>query len=286
MSDIADEDLYEELLSRNQFVRLPSSSIRGIHESVIDKEHYEAPGGLESVAYELLNPETQIHFSRHVSEIVREDDSSWRVRYRDHMSDEETTSEKFDKIVLTPPVPQVVDLLKHSDLKVPEVLTQVKYSSRFAVALYPENPNSFLRPKWSCAYTKGKRLVFARFHTRSILLHASVPFTMSHYDDESTDDVVSILSSDFKKYMGWSELPHFSRVKCHRWRYSQTSGIGGAEKGVLEIHPGLLVAGDGILGSNFDRCSKSARDTVELILDDKSSSHYRSSTAHKVSSKY
>ena len=274
-TDIADEELYEELLRTKQFVKLPASSIRGLHNTAIDMDHYEAPEGLSSVARNLVASESELYFSRHVSAIIQ-DEEDWRVKYHDHNDKESTTSEAFDKIVLTPPAPQVVDLLRNSDLHVPKALNEVKYSSRFAVALYPEDPSSFLRPNWSCAYTKGERLVFARFHPRSIVLHASVPFTMSNYE-ESQDKIVSMLSSDFKEYMGWSELPRFSHVKCHRWRYSQTSGIS-KDKGAMEILPGLLIAGDGIWGSNFDRCSKSARDAVELLdLDNEVSSSHRSS---------
>ena len=274
-TDIADEELYQELLRTKQFVKLSASSIRGIHKTAIDMEHYEAPEGLSSVARNLVASESELYFSRHVSEIVQ-DEKEWRVKYHDHNEEEKKMSEPFDKIVLTPPTPQVVDLLRNSNLHVPEVLNEVKYSSRFAVALYPEDPSSFLRPNWSCAYTKGERLVFARFHPRSIVLHASVPFTMSNYE-ESKDKIVSMLSSDFKEYMGWSTLPRFSHIKCHRWRYSQAAGIR-KDIGAMKILPGLFIAGDGILGSNFDKCSKSARDAVTLLLDvDNESSSQRSS---------
>lgn len=289
--ETADEELYEELLRSNQFVRLPSSSIRGIHEKAVDMEHYEAPGGLASVAENLVSEDARVSFSRHVSEILQ-DDGMYRVRYRDYHddpNDDARLSEPFDKVVLTPPGPQVVDLLRSSSLEVPDVLKDVKYSSRFAVALYPEDPSSMLRPSWSCAYTKGDRLVFARFHRRSIVLHASVPFTLSHYE-ENRDEIVRILSSDFKEYMGWSELPRISHAKCHRWRYSQTSGVSTSaahDVGALEVQPGLFIAGDGLLGSNFDKCSKSARDAAQMILassQSSSSSSSPSTTSYRSSS--
>ena len=91
-TDIADEELYEELLRTKQFGhKLPVSSIRGLHNTAIDMEHYEAPEGLSSVA--------EISISqRHgdTSRQSKEDVSKVMITTR-----QSTTSEAFDKIVLT-----------------------------------------------------------------------------------------------------------------------------------------------------------------------------------------
>jgi len=127
----------------------------------------------------------------------------------------------------------------------------------------------------------------------ALLLHSSVPFGLAHLEDDD-DTVLRMLLADLAKLL--PTLPPPAAAELHRWKYSQappphavlrgeTGEVAGAEDGALllrrgagdsggngggaataAIGPPLVVAGDGLTGSNFDSAVASGRAASAKLL--------------------
>ena len=208
----------------------------------------------------------------------------------------------FDAVILTMPVPQILELLSNS----PEIddivsndsnsltsqLKEVRYSSRYAIALlYDGNTesekksiyNTVQLDKGSCAkYIYGdeifryvsldnyKRLnnpnpPIADLLPMSVVFHTSVPFGIEHVE-KSPEDVKPLLLQHIERlFPSW---PKPTQVKCQKWRYSQVQTPFPGSPGSVEISksPLLLAGGDAFTHSNFDGCITSAEAIVEKYL--------------------
>jgi renalase len=179
-----------------------------------------------------------------------------------------------------------------------------RYSMRYAVcAYYDQNAWAALEAlPWTSKYVRGgesgtEGLVYVSVEPRkrspatsstsaasppALLLHSSVPYGIKHAND-APDAVLSTLLADVAKLV--PGLPPPVRTKLHRWRYSQVPPadkelaganglVPGAEDGALLLGgprhttrtPPLIIAGDGLIGSNFDNCAASARAASAALL--------------------
>ena len=103
-------------------------------------EHFVTPEGVSSLVKHYFKG-AQPQFGKHVSSLdLREDRSAWTVRTQTG------ESEDFGAVVLTMPVPQILGLsgsisgMIRDRPEIKNALESVKYSSRYALGLFWDEP--------------------------------------------------------------------------------------------------------------------------------------------------
>ncbi|KAJ8022431.1 Renalase [Holothuria leucospilota] len=198
-------------------------------------------------------------------------------------SGQSTTHPKYDAVILTMPVPQVLQLKGLVAEKLDQTpsikssLEKVQYSSRYALALfYP--PGVTLDLPWKAKYEQEDECIrFISVDSKkrgnesactALVVHTSVPFGIK-YLETAKEEVEPLILNHLDKLV--PNLPAPVRTKCQRWRYSQVSTPLEGSPGTLVLDEGpshvLLVAGDGMSHSNLDGCIDSAEATCKRLIE-------------------
>ncbi|XP_068162426.1 renalase [Antennarius striatus] len=263
--------LYSELLSSGVLQPL-NAPIEGLRKQDGSRD-YVTPLGMSSVVKHFLSQSgAALFFERHVTGLYRRG-ASWEVQRR------AGPSEVFDVVVLTMPVPQILQLEGDIGQMLSEQqrqqLDRVRYSSRFALALFFP-PGAVLSLPWAARYVPDNpciRYVAADAHKRnadvpgrgpSLVVHTSVPFGLEHLEDNK-EDVQPIILQEL--YQLLPDLPQPIATKCQKWRFSQVLTAVPSCPGHMTVHqqPLLVCAGDAFSHSNFDGCVESALSALSAV---------------------
>lgn len=263
--------LYSELLSSGVLQPLD-----GLVEGLQQKDYstnYMTPLGMGSVVKHFLSESgADLLFEHHVTGLYRHG-ASWEVQRK------QGSSETFDAVVLTMPVPQILqlqgDVGDMLSVHQRQQLDGVVYSSRFAVALFfpPDVVFSF---SWAARYVSDnfciryiaadsrKRNADAPGRGPSLVVHTSVPFGLQHLEWDK-DDVQPIILQELHKLL--PDLPQPISIKCQKWRYSQVLTSVPDCPGHMTIlnRPLLVCGGDAFSHSNFDGCVESALSVLNVL---------------------
>ncbi|KAK0051794.1 renalase [Biomphalaria pfeifferi] len=270
------QSVYDELLSQGVFTPL-----RGNIEGPSDfnqpgSQHFVSPQGSNSlVKYFLQKSSAAVRYQHQVSEVNFDSGGPVSVTTHDDITD------SFDIVILTIPVPQVLQLKGSlqewigSNPERKKKLQNVSYSSRYAVGLFYPPKTEFEYP-WCAKYIsdnpclryialdQDKRGVNKPNQGKSIVVHTSVPFGLAHLEvdlnsvrDEILGHVRNILP----------QLPKPISIKPQRWRYSQVHQVYDGEPGcvVVSTNPLVILAGDGFSQSTFDGCLDSAEAVLSAV---------------------
>lgn len=241
-------------------------------------KHYVATTGSSSIVKHFLKKtvDTDVQFNQTIESIsLTEDKKSWRV------STKEGVSGEFDGVVLTMPVPQILqlkgDIRQKIDSRdsgnVKKKLEGVSYSSRYALAAW-YGPNLTLAEDvdWSAKYfyddpclryiaiDPKKRGVQSEVDGTVIVVHTSVPFGLKHLEmdvEEVKQMIMKSLNERLPELKGVDPI----NIKCQRWRYSQVHRPFVGTPGCVVVceSPLLVLAGDAFVKmSHFDGCVDSA----------------------------
>ncbi|KAM5140734.1 renalase isoform 2-T2 [Mantella aurantiaca] len=231
------------------------------------------PHGVSSIVKHYISQSgADVCYERHVTQINLKD-GKWEV------SCKSGSSEAFDVVVLTMPVPQILQLegdiggLINENQR--QQLETVSYSSRYALGLFYEAGTQIDVP-WAAKYITDnpcirfisidnkKRNVESSDFGPSLVVHTSVPFGIEHLEQEK-DDVQHVIL----KHLGTilPNLPKPKDIKCQKWRYSQVTEAFPDCPGQITLHskPFLLCGGDGFTHSNFDGCTESALQIAKTL---------------------
>jgi predicted NAD/FAD-dependent oxidoreductase len=211
-------------------------------------------------------------------------------------------SDLFDAVVLTIPVPQLLELGGDVDSELrarPQLraaLAAVQYSSRYALALFWRREDApaaafFRELPWACRYVSrdedpdlvflsacaSKRGVGARAgagadeHAEppSLLVHSSVPFALKRMATMETVAVGVEMAAKLAVLL--PGMPPPAETRASVWRYSQVRKPLNSAPAALALGDErlpLILAGDAysVHGSRFDGCYDSARRASELLL--------------------
>ncbi|XP_054622955.1 renalase [Dunckerocampus dactyliophorus] len=265
------KSLYSELLSSGVLHPL-DCVVEGLRHQDGSK-NYVAPLGMSSVVKHFLRESgADLFLEHHVTGLYRRG-ASWEV----HRT--QGGSERFDSVVLTMPVPQILqlqgDLQDMLSAKQREQLDGVAYSSRFALALF-FSPGVDIDVPWAARYYNNyndsnntKCICYVTVEPRkrgtegdaacgpSLVVHTSALFGLQHVEQDK-EEVQSIVLQELDKLL--PGLPQPVGIKCHKWRYSQVLTSVPNCPGHMTIleHPLLVCAGDAFSHSNFDGCVESA----------------------------
>ncbi|XP_013878767.1 renalase [Austrofundulus limnaeus] len=262
---------YSELLSAG-VLQLLDCQVEGLKQKPGDK-NYVTPRGMSSVVKHFLSESgADLFLEHHVTGLYRRG-ASWEV--------ERTAggSETFDAVVLTMPVPQILqlqgDLVTLMSTQQRQQLNCVQYSSRFALGLFfsPEVVFSF---SWGAKYftdscciryiavDNRKRSADAAGLGPSLVVHTSVPFGVEHLERDK-EDVQPIILEELHRLL--PQLPQPISIKCQKWRYSQVLTTVPDCPGHMTLlqTPPLICGGDAFSHSNFDGCVDSALGVLRAL---------------------
>lgn len=257
---------YNELTEKGVLQRL-SLDIEGHQDKVPGTKHYVTPDGVSTLVKHYLNKADPVLGKGHLVKDISIADSKVKV------TRDEGHSEVFDAVVVTMPVPQILqlqgDIVSLIDKTgVRQALQSVSYSSRFAVGLFYK-PGTILDIPWSAKYiTDNPCIRFVSVDNKkrgketldvgpSICVHTGAPWGLKNVEMDKDAAAVEILEHLKAVLPG---LPEPVEVKGHKWRYSQVHKSYPGNPGciVLSEKPAVILAGDAFMHSNFDGCLESA----------------------------
>ena len=286
-STAPDLEVYEELETSGTIRRLPEEQVFGVREKT-GKSHFVAPEGLSSVPKYMLDRfDARVRYSTRLCRLERREGSKWSTTCETY--DRGTVEDIFDVVFLTIPATQLLADVK-GDTHFERILSphrhrleNVQYSRRFAAVCRFDGPiDALSNIKWTTAYVDDcESLRYVSNETRkmnldsgadssggvTLLLHSSVPYAIEHFDTPR-DLVRDHMLGDLARFLN-CDLPEPSYTKVHRWKYSQCMAPGELSASpALSLGDGLYIAGDGLVGSNFDNCMRSAKFVVDAFLSD------------------
>uniref|UniRef100_A0A8C3LVL5 Renalase, FAD dependent amine oxidase n=1 Tax=Chrysolophus pictus TaxID=9089 RepID=A0A8C3LVL5_CHRPC len=245
-------------------------------EGLVEKEgscDYVAPRGISSVVkYYLRQSGADVFYERHVTHISLRD-GKWEV------SSKMGSPELFDVVILTMPVPQILqlqgDIVNIINERQKQQLESASYSSRYALGLFYE-VGARIDVPWAAKYITDnpcirfisidnkKRNVESPEIGPSVVVHTTVTFGIEHLDSDPAE-VQQLILSHLENLV--PSLPKAASVKCQKWRYSQVTKAVPNCSGQMILHtqPLLICGGDGFTCSNFDGCIESAMSLAETV---------------------
>ncbi|XP_015256723.1 PREDICTED: renalase [Cyprinodon variegatus] len=263
-------NFYAELLSAGLLQPL-TCHIEGLQHKEGNKD-YVTPLGMSSLVKHFLSESgADVFLEYHVTGLYRRG-ASWEVERKGG-------SEKFDAVVLTMPVPQILqlqgDLGDLLSVQQREQLEAVRYSSRFAVGLF-FSPDVVFSFPWGARYVTDSsciRYIAVDNKKRntdtpglgpSLVVHTSVPFGLKHLENDK-DVIQPIILQELHRLL--PELPQPISIKFQKWRYSQvqTSVPNCPGHMTIQQQPPLICGGDAFTHSNFDGCVDSALSVVRAL---------------------
>ncbi|XP_051473025.1 renalase isoform X2 [Apus apus] len=263
--------LSEELLSHGIL-----EPLRAPVEGMVVKEgscNYVAPQGISSIVkYYLKQSGADVFYEQHVTHISLRD-GKWEV------SRKTGPPEQFDIVILTMPVPQILqlqgDIVNIISESQKQQLESASYSSRYALGLFYEAGTRIDVP-WAAQYITGnpcirfisidnkKRNIESPEIGPSVVVHTTVTFGSEHLDSDLAE-VQQLILSHLEEVV--PSLPQPASIKCQKWRYSQVTKAVPNCQGQMILHtqPLLICGGDGFTRSNFDGCIDSAVSLAEAV---------------------
>lgn len=262
-------DIYEPLFTEG-IIEPMKCNVVGMREND-GLKNFVTPHGMSSVVKYLLKKAeiNEICFEHHITEISM-DKSKWIVKTTSG------TEDYFDIIILTMPVPQILELggsikeILSENTNVLAGLKSVEYSSRYALGLFYNKP---VPATWDAQYINGDIFRYVAMDNKkrnrnedacAVVFHTSIEYGRNHLNSP-----LSTVQSELMSHVGelFPEWPRPKAVKCHKWKYSQVlkSYPGAPGCVVISEAPILIAGGDGFVGSNFDNCLTSAKSVVNEV---------------------
>ena len=272
----------QDLLYSNILVPF-NGVIEGELSSRQGTKNFVAPGGINSVVKHFMNTsKAQVCFNKRLVSVNVSGNAVCCTA-------EDGTSETYDAVVLTIPLPQVstvqgniATLLKEHEKQ----LTGAEYSSRYAVAFtYKQDVLSLFT--WSAKYFQDDVIRYVSCESRKkgetnvsapvLIAHTSVPFGVHHLEEDKQAITKTIESRLSVIIPG---LPPPVDSYCIRWRYSQVRQQVRGSEGyvVIQDTPLIVLTGDAFTHSNLEGAFKAAGATARLI-EEKLSNNVTTSTS-------
>ncbi|XP_015202327.1 renalase isoform X1 [Lepisosteus oculatus] len=267
------QSFYEELLACCILKPL-TAPVEGMSIKEEGIRNFVTPQGVSSIVKHYLRESAgaEVFFNHHVTQILLKG-GKWEVCRK------AGGAEQFDAVVLTMPVPQILQLQGDIDSLIDrsqrQKLEAVSYSSRYALGLFYKADKQIDVP-WAAKYiTNNPCIRFISIDNKkrnlelpgcgpSMVVHTSVPFGMQHLE-KTVEEVEPLILKELQEVL--PGLPEPLTTKCQKWRYSQVTQpvTGSPGQMTLISRPLLVCGGDGFTHSNLDGCIESALKVLEVL---------------------
>ncbi|XP_012310149.1 renalase isoform X6 [Aotus nancymaae] len=224
------QSFYDELLAHG-ILRPLTSPIEGMVMKEGDCNFVASQGISSIIKHYLKESGAKVYFRHCVTQINLRNDK-WEV------SKQTGSPEPFDLIVLTMPVPQILQLQGDITNLISECQRQqleaVSYSARYALGLFYEAGTKIDVP-WAGLYITSnpcirfisidnkKRNIESSEIGPSLVIHTTVPFGVT-YLEHSIEDVQELIFQQLENIL--PGLPQPIATKCQKWRHSQVPSAG------------------------------------------------------------
>jgi len=263
---------YESLIQAGILQPLPLNKIQG-HRHDTDSLHYTAPQGTSAIVKHFLAKSgAQLTTQKRVTGL-EESQGQWRVET------DGGNKENFDLVVLTLPVPQILQLGGEIPARLQQQgllssLQQIQYSTRFVLGMFYNRAHVPLGVNWAVNYVAEHpviRYVAIDNEKRgrgdlptSVMVHSTVAFGGKHMDRTPSDMEETLRQAVRDMFPEW---PEPEEVKTLKWLYSQVHEGYPGSPGSLTISssPPLVMGGDAFTKSNFEGCLESARSIAREV---------------------
>ncbi|KAK6487563.1 renalase-like isoform X1 [Huso huso] len=267
------QSFYEELLAHS-ILKFLTAPVEGMVMKEDGSRNFITPRGISSIVKHYLGESAgaEVFFNYHVTHIHLKDEK-WEVCRKSG------APEQFHAVVLTMPVPQILqlqgDLDKLIDRTQRQKLEAVSYSSRYALGLFYEAGTEIDGP-WAAKYITNnpcirfisidnkKRSLESTDAGPAVVIHTSMTFGLEHLE-EGKEKVEPLILEELARVL--PGLPKPVSTECQKWRYSQVTQAVSESPGQMTIHarPLLVCGGDGFTHSNFDGCTDSALKILDVF---------------------
>ncbi|KAJ8396043.1 hypothetical protein AAFF_G00025750 [Aldrovandia affinis] len=267
------QSFYEELLAHSILKPLVAP-VEGMMRREEGLRDFVTPNGVSSIVKHYLRESAgaEVLFEHHVTHIHQKG-AGWEVHWKDG------AAERFDAVVLTMPVPQILQLQGDVSSLIDggrrQKLEAVSYSSRYALGLFYK-ADARIDVPWAAKYIADnpcirfisiddkKRNLDSSDCGPSVVVHTSVPFGVRHLE-ETKEEVEPLILEELRKIL--PRLPRPIGIKVHKWRYSQVTSALADCPGQMTLlsKPPLVCGGDGFMHSNFDGCVESALKVFDVL---------------------
>merc|ERR1719189_182595 len=201
------------------------------------------------------------------------------------VSTQDGKSEIFDAVVMTMPVPQILQLPGMEEIidsKLKEKLSNVNYVSRYALGLFfdKSDPNVGFNDGGSIMNTSVEYITgdpifcYAAIDGKkkgiqsptSVMFHCRIPWSLKHIETP-VKEIEDILVKHYKKL--FPDWPEPTSLKCQKWRYSQVyTPFEGCPKAVVLNESPLIVAGGDAFVAKYatvDDCISSSYEITKIV---------------------
>lgn len=263
--------LYSELISAGVLVPM-TCTVEGLQQKDNSLNFISPNGTGHIVKHFLQQSEAELQLMRHVT-CVSHRGAFWEVEFSDGQS------EAFDAVVLTMPVPQILqlkgDIPNCLSQQQGALLSQVQYSSRFVLVL-SFSKDSNLSLDYGLKYVTDSQIIryMSVEHQKrstdvsdlgpSLVVHTSVSFGAKHLESH-LDQIQPIILEEVRQLL--PQLPEPISIRAHKWRFSQVLTSVPDCPGHMTVldQPLLVLGGDAFTHSNFDGCVESALSVLREV---------------------
>lgn len=259
--------------------------VAGARSGHSEQQHFVAPGGLGTLCASMLSSATVVE--RELIQLDRAGSKpGWRAVAKDG------AQEDFDAVILAVPASAALAIAGDAaGVLSRSGLSAVQYSSRWALALYYPHAEweRLEKLEWAAKYVSKQEddaLVFVAFESRKrgfsgvnpegpvLVAHSSVPWGLANAQltkEEVVQELGQRVNSLIGKELG-DQLGEPSEAVAVWWDQSQVRpgtelGVGGVAALRLGDGAPLVLAGDGVSGSNFENCVRSATEATRIVLE-------------------
>lgn len=177
-----------------------------------------------------------------------------------------------DSIILTPPLPQTLQLLEGSNISLAEAqvkqLKQIDYHTCIAMLALLKAPTRIPEPggiwgdglpiQWIA--DNQKKSVSP---TPAVTIHASPEFSDTNWDIDKTEIADQLLRAAER----WFSRESVAEYQIHKWRYSLSTISPGMSYAQLDTPLPLLLTGDGFSKGRVEGAALAGLTTAEKLLE-------------------
>lgn len=228
---------------------------KGLLRNLGENQFY-ALGGMTKLAKD-LGASLNIELERKVSKISYAN-NLWAI------ADDESHTWTARNIILTPPVPQVVELLERSSIDYPQDLIRVKYTKALIFLVKAENGASgspYQETMSSSIFSVSSQKLKGTSSSDAEVIVMNADWSEKYFD-ESDETII-----EKGRVVLAQELPELKvlDLQLKKWRYAfpQTT----YHQSFLSLGRGLYVSGDGFCEGDLNGALKSASSLLNEIIN-------------------